>query len=282
MDKRREFRPLEIKICNRRSTRFLTGFTLIELLVVIAIIALLIAILMPVLTRAKEQARLIICKGNLRQYGTAARMYLDDNDHTFPDPMTWLDAAGGLECTWHDARLVPDGPLWYYLKEKDVHLCPTFNNVARKKPCLGSVCKRRPHKTNIPIEPTYSYSMNAYLGPHVSGGLNTFLDRAAKESEIRRNPARVFFFSEENSWLIPGLTGDVLNDTNLSIADSSPWVDSFATYHKAPRGDLDAGSANVVFVDGHVGSVHIGADNIDDGFRLAWPRKSLPQMYALP
>lgn len=42
------------------------GFTLIELLVVIAIIALLLAILMPALRKAKESAREIICRANLR------------------------------------------------------------------------------------------------------------------------------------------------------------------------------------------------------------------------
>jgi len=64
------------------------GFTLIELLVVIAIIALLMAILMPALQRAKKQARDIICKSNLKQYGLGARMYLDDCDGTFPYSFT--------------------------------------------------------------------------------------------------------------------------------------------------------------------------------------------------
>ena len=60
------------------------GFTLIELLVVIAIIAILMAILMPALQRVKEQAQEIVCRGNLRQYGIAQAMYLDDNADRYP------------------------------------------------------------------------------------------------------------------------------------------------------------------------------------------------------
>jgi len=55
------------------------GFTLIELLVVISIIALLMGILMPALGRARDQARTIGCRSNLKQYGIGLRMYLDDN-----------------------------------------------------------------------------------------------------------------------------------------------------------------------------------------------------------
>ena len=65
-------------------------FTLIELLVVIAIIALLMTILMPVPGKAKDQSRTIGCRSNLKQYGIGMRMYLDDNNHDFPDAWIWL------------------------------------------------------------------------------------------------------------------------------------------------------------------------------------------------
>lgn len=58
------------------------GFTLIELLVVIAIIAILAAILFPVFAQARESARLISCLSNMKQFGTAARMYSQDYDET--------------------------------------------------------------------------------------------------------------------------------------------------------------------------------------------------------
>lgn len=60
------------------------GFTLIELLTVISIIAVLASILFPVFSSARGRARQISCVSNARQVGLAVRMYVDDNNDTWP------------------------------------------------------------------------------------------------------------------------------------------------------------------------------------------------------
>jgi prepilin-type N-terminal cleavage/methylation domain-containing protein/prepilin-type processing-associated H-X9-DG protein len=230
------------------------AFTLIELLVVIAIIAILLAILMPALTKVREQAREVACRSNLKQYGIAGRMYLGDNDEKFPNPMTWLYTNRPViaPCDWHDDSLTADGAFMGYLKNKKVNMCSTFYGWAR---AVGA--DHAQHNKSILIDPQYCYTMNYYLGSGIPGGVR-------KSTEVK-NSSKCIFFSEEDCWTVPGLSAYAVNNNILWITQSP--LDCLATYHRTKGGDRNSGLANIVFVDGSLGTGYA-----KDGYDLAYPR----------
>jgi len=86
------------------------AFTLVELLVVISIIALLLSILMPALSKVREQARTVICQSRKSQWGQYLYLYAHDND----DAITYV-ADKDLKSFWYDT-------LGRYITEKKTNI----------------------------------------------------------------------------------------------------------------------------------------------------------------
>lgn len=99
-------------------------FTLIELLVVIAIIAILASILLPALSKAREQGRRIACASTENQLGKAFSFYVSDYDGYLPAYRDY----GSPEKSWHKGT--PErGFLAEYLGLNDIYASIGFIGI---------------------------------------------------------------------------------------------------------------------------------------------------------
>ena len=124
----------------RAKIKFYYGFTLVELLVVISIIALLLSIMMPALSRARGQAKKVVCSSRVKQHALGLSMYISENKGYLPPPLApgpnpWIIAGGTAYWQTQIANYVvgknalatsnmPDGPMW---------LCPEQTVVNKKR-----------------------------------------------------------------------------------------------------------------------------------------------------
>ena len=167
------------------------GFTLVELLVVISIIALLMSILMPALSRAKEQAKGVICKSRLKDIGLAFSLYGGDYEGAVPPTfamnsaeqerenndkvnMHWFSRIAMYYGRGNDPAVKGTNSLYDYT----LYRCPTQDDITRRVKDAGDnsvVVKSR--KTGDPIR----FPENAAAGIY---GLNASKSKIKVKSRL--------------------------------------------------------------------------------------------------
>jgi prepilin-type processing-associated H-X9-DG protein len=145
---------------------------LIELLVVIAIIAILASMLLPALTRSRQNARVVQCLDNLRQIGMGIIMYVHDNQDTFPEAKACATngTCGPTVCCIGGRDPRPDvqdclppayaRPLYPYLKPSDAFRCPE-DHGAYVNVCDGRFTPLKPTSWEI-AGCSYMYNWPSY------------------------------------------------------------------------------------------------------------------------
>ncbi|MEP0845073.1 MAG: DUF1559 domain-containing protein [Phycisphaerae bacterium] len=262
------------------------GFTLIEVLVVVAIIALLVAILLPSLARAREQARMTVCKSNLKQLSNGMNFYVADNkvlpltqsvlylNNAYfangwwvagirnPNPRTpnlvWdgaMNDPGGYGSSSADIdRFNMDvprrGTIFRYVKDEKLFLCPSDAPGYPTDTPLGGGGNGRS-----------SFSMNAYIG----GKAIEDLSRPAKSYNLydpnanpvnltvntRRSwaPGEMFLLVEEHPFYHIAKN----KEGNFNVSDRIVTRHFPAFNGPSPDRSLK-GRTNILYVDGHATS----------------------------
>jgi prepilin-type N-terminal cleavage/methylation domain-containing protein len=107
-----------------RGRRERLGFTLIELMVVVAIIAMLMGILLPSLSRARENGRRAACLSNLHHLGVAFANYFNDNDSILPDA-AMMPSAGPNDPESADYHRPIMDYMMPYARDAELFRCPS-------------------------------------------------------------------------------------------------------------------------------------------------------------
>lgn len=214
------------------------AFTLIELLIVIAIIAILIAILLPTLSRAKEQSRTVACLSNLRQLAALAHIYCDAHKGSYPIAQyRSFHAPLLIHHNWDFTTLrdtstgqttVMPGLLWTGQSSPKIQQCPSFDG-----------------RSNTPADPYTGYNYNT---SYVGHGEGENIVAPAKASKVRR-PSRCALFGD-------GQYGGGANKFMRSPF-AAPGDAGLSLRSAGTQGFRHAGRTNVAFADGHAESLSI-------------------------
>jgi prepilin-type N-terminal cleavage/methylation domain-containing protein/prepilin-type processing-associated H-X9-DG protein len=216
------------------SHRRSAGFTIIELLVALVIVAILAALSINLTKSARSVAHQASCASNLRQLGTAVRLYLNDHDNHFPpyvektrEGTIWYfgreTGGGGSEGERELDREA--GPLYPYIQQTgSIEVCPAFNygNALYKAKFKGA---------------SWGYGYNWKLGGGWSG----------------RNPMHVGQLSNQARVIVFGDCAQA-NTFQAPASASNPMLEEFYIINETFKTVhfRHVHSANFLFADGHV------------------------------
>ena len=216
-------------------------FTLIELLVVIAIIAILAALLLPALKRAKDAAKSVICKSNMRQIGMGVLSFTGDFEGYLP---CWVmnSKAPGFESELFpdDANMVANNPRWFMNNNSNCFL-------EYYKPCAMLLCPSHPKIDTV--------TANAKSNLASTTGGTDYATTYSISSRLSRWQAFPVFHTRSTIYKVGTERLMLLDRTGNNTTSGG----AFTTFFYAPAQPatfeqigIPHNGANGVFFDGHV------------------------------
>ena len=273
------------------------GFSLVELLTVISIISLLMAILLPVLNRARRNARSGVCQSNLRQWGIVFKMYTDEYDG--------LLIRTTAEPTWYYPIRE------YYSSTADLLLCPSAKKPSNPEgrtaePPYGGTFLAWGNFFTPAARPkwdTYgSYGMNhwAYMFNNQLGNEGGPWSGGSSYSYSFKSDENGTSYSYSSSWSYTSHVGEsdtqqdsrywknayVTNSNNVPLVFDSWWLYGYCNpddpppkSNAIPRVDLSV-QANHLCMDRHskaINSVFMDFSVRKVGLKELWVLKWYPE-----